>query len=540
MKVKVKFDLASIKTWIFEHGEKLAFGLMVLVFLMFMYSAAKREVLEATKQPDKLQQVANQVTSHVADSKWDEKRTGVQIVDYQQRAKRESVPHEKFPINVPLSTPLIDPKGKRDDPEIFNAEELRASAGIGTFALRGDNVSAGSGGKPAGGKQGQGIRPTSSSKLKAQAWAVVTALVPTDKQAKEYSRVFSRAMGESAERDVPRYSGAIFERAQIDPANPDKLDWTPVDAMATFEAQWEVRGDEIVLPIYVDPELTSPLGPLVGAAWGESVAHPKIPPMWVTERQAEITAAAATAASAKANTVAADAAEAASGGRVRRAPAAPPTASAPVAARPSTTSYKLLRVFDYSVKPNTRYRYRVKLELQNPNYKLNPRFLKKPEAPSNKQEFRVADQWSDPTDVVAIPNGFDVLAGTVEPKGAEPVVNLLLTAVDGENGIPVSTKVRLYRGSVANKKESKVNATDPRNLQIVAIQDVDFKTGMVVLDIYGGKTVSTAKNKEKPMTAPGEVLLWDAQGGLVVHNDLDDLTQFENRQPPDDTDTAKK
>ena len=60
MKVKVKFDLASIKGWLFEHGEKLVFGIMLLVFLMMIYSATQREVLDASKEPDKLRSLAEE------------------------------------------------------------------------------------------------------------------------------------------------------------------------------------------------------------------------------------------------------------------------------------------------------------------------------------------------------------------------------------------------------------------------------------------------------------------------------------------------
>ena len=143
MKVKMKFDLASIKAWLFEHGEKLAFGTMVLVFLMFAYSALQREVLDPTKGETRLSETARAVTDHVSKSTWDVKNAGVQIVDYKERAKRDPVPPEAFATNKPLAWPIFDPKGKRDDPEIYSIEEPRASAGVGTFALKGAEAPAG-------------------------------------------------------------------------------------------------------------------------------------------------------------------------------------------------------------------------------------------------------------------------------------------------------------------------------------------------------------------------------------------------------------
>ncbi len=524
MKVKMKFDLASIKAWLFEHGEKLAFGTMVLVFLMFAYSALQREVLDPTKGEARLAEAARAVTDHVSKSTWDVKNAGVQIVDYKARAKRDPVPPEEFATSKPYAWPIFDPKGKRDDPEIYSIEEPRASAGVGTFALKAAGAPAGAspGGGQVGGGRGEvrkpvggGVKPSNEAKLKCQPWAVVTALVPIEKQAAEYSRVFSHAMGEAAERDTPRYARVLVERAVIDAKNPDKLDWKPLGPLTVDQADWEQKGEEIVDTKYLDPNLTFRLGPLVGGDWTDSVTHPKIPPFWVTNA-ADVAAPA-----------------------VPVAPGAPgKPAAAPRAAR--TVSHKLLRVFDYTVQPNGRYRYRVKLELQNPNFGLNVKFLKNPAALLNSQELRTTEKWSDPTDVVTIPSGFEVLAGGVEPKLVEPAANLLVTTLNRQDGVPASTKTRTYRASLANKKESKVLATDPRNKKVIVIDEVDFNSGIVVVDIYGGKSVSNQKSKrESPFTAPGEVLLLDAQGNLTVHNDLEDHDQFLSRQPPEAADEPR-
>lgn len=520
MKVKMKFDLASIKAWLFEHGEKLAFGTMVFVFLMFAYSALQREVLDPTKGEARLSEAARAVTDHVSKSVWDVKNPGVQIVDYKERAKRDPVPPEAFATSKPYAWPIVDPKGKRDDPEIYSIEEPRASAGVGTFALKGAEAPAGatSGrGQGAGGggqKLRGGVKPSNEAKLKSQPWAVVTALVPIEKQTAEYSRVFSHAMGEAAERDTPHYARAIVERAVIDAKNPDKLDWKPLGPLTVDQTDWQEKGEEIVDTKYLDPNLTFHLGPLVGGDWTDSVTHPKIPPFWVTN----------------AADVAAPAVPVATGAPGK--PAAPPRAA-------RTVSHKLLRVFDYTVQPNGRYRYRVKLELQNPNFGLNAKFLKNPAAPLNSQELRTTEKWSDPTDVVVVPSGFEVLAGGVEPKLIEPAANLLVTTLNRQDGVPASTKTRTFRASLANKKESKVLATDPRNKKVIVIDEVDFNSGIVVVDIYGGKSVSLPKRRDSPFAAPGEVLLLDANGNLTVHNDLDDHDQFLSRQPPEEADEPR-
>jgi hypothetical protein len=68
--------------------------------------------------------------------------------------------------------------------------------------------------------------------------------------------------------------------------------------------------------------------------------------------------------------------------------------------------------------------------------------------------------------------------------------------------------------------------------------DVKFKSDMVVLDIRGGKGIS-GKNGSK-LTSPGEVLLLDRNGDLVVRNELDDRSMYEKRTPPEEPETKAK
>lgn len=536
MKVKVKFDLASIKGWLFEHGEKLAFGLMVVVFLLFTYSAAKREVLDDSKQPDKLKTVAESVTRHVESSLWKPENPEVQLVDYQARTKRDEVRPEHFAIPIIWNSPIADAKGKREDPEIFNAEQLLVSAGTAPFAFKGQAVApvAGKAGaeaaRPARGQapaNGRGFMPAGGAKLEPQSWVVITALVPVDKQTTEYHRVFSQAAGMNPQRDTPQYAGKMVERAEIDEKQPDKLDWKPLTAADQIEQRWEATMGEIVDARFLDLELTDPLGPRVGEDWEMySVSHPAL----VVAATEESAAAPATATP---DNKGEDAAPAANTPLMRgRQPEQ--VAAAPVA-KPATTTtpnvtHKLLRVFDYSVKPGKKYRYRVKLGLQNPNFGVHAKYLKNPGAPENQQSTRLAKEWSEPTPVVTVPEGYGVLAGSVE-SSRDPWAKLLLTAIKPD-GVVAAAEVRVQRGSVANKRE-KVEAIDPRDGTRQPATEVDFKTRMVVVDVFGGKMVSGPKRRlESPINAPGEVLLLDSAGNLIVHNDLEDLDDYEYRLPP--------
>jgi hypothetical protein len=192
------------------------------------------------------------------------------------------------------------------------------------------------------------------------------------------------------------------------------------------------------------------------------------------------------------------------------------------AAAPEKLSDKLFRFFDFTVEPGKRYRYRVQLALENPNFNVPDFFLTPAATKMRTKEFRPT-AWSEPTPVVAIPYGNDVLAGAVQPNGFEPTANLKLVAMDPEEGLRGTTELKAMRGRLLNLKES-VAVFDPRSNQTKMV-DLDFHTDAILLDMRGGKQL----DKEKTLTEPGELLLLDRNHNLVVRHELDDAEQ--RRQP---------
>jgi hypothetical protein len=198
----------------------------------------------------------------------------------------------------------------------------------------------------------------------------------------------------------------------------------------------------------------------------------------------------------------------------------------------------LLRVFDYSVQPGKKYRYRVTLGLQNPNYGLSPLQLKKPESAANRQ---LAGQPSAATSVVTIPDGHRVLAGPVDAgsRYTEPSATLVVTAIDPEEGIQAAAKLeKVRRGTVANKKQEQVKVKDPRT-QVVKDLTLDFESNILVLDIHGGRTLP-GKRRSPAITTFGEVLLLDAEGNMMVRSELDDQSLYSKSLIEDKAEPAPK
>ncbi len=539
MKVKVKFDVAALKKWVFAHGEKVAFGAMALVFLLFTYSALRHEVLSEKNQPDRLKKLSADVNAHVSNSAWDQKREGVQLVDYDKRANRELIPKESYPLAKPFDEPLADQKIKRGSPAVFPVEELRVAAGSGSFALRPEAGNDGRQGAAAAALQpGGGIKPSPGARLKAQFWAVVTGLVPYEKQAEEYSRVFERAMNPNKEPNLPQYAGVEIERAEIDDSNPDKLEWKklPPDSAEVFEKEWEIIAPDVVESEFIDPALTFHLGPLVGADWDASVSHPKIP---LAQAGTNLPQQPVAAQAPKVQEPAAAAGPANAQGRFAKAAQAPAAAapkSAPdashvvAAAKPASIGYRLLRVFDYSVEPNHKYRYRITVGLKNPNYQLGPQYLEKPDV-AKEESLEIGP--TGPTEIVRIPAGHRVLAGATAKKSSasEPAAMLMVITVDQNSGIEATTELMVQRGSLANASRSTAYANDPRDGKVRELPDIDFKSGFVVLDIRGGRPI----RKE---ISPVEVLLLDSNGNLVVRDELDDQSAYQHSKPPEPPDST--
>ena len=505
MKVKLKLDLQSVKNAALEHGEKVALGFVAIVFLMFIYSALGREVLDASKQPDRLLSKVDQATAHASQADFDPARDQLQVVEYADRAKRREVDVSLYGAPLLFDPPLAPPKTRRDDPKPLAIEQLRADSGFGVFALvdtAADDAGAGNA-SSRGGNRGAGHKPNPKAQLDARPYVVVTGLVPWYKQMREYSRAFEDALGEDPEGDRPQYMSCLLERAEINPAEPDKLDWQPVPPSDDFETEWEAKLDDTIPDELLEKNLVTSLGPLVNGTWGDAVSHPML-----------------RTSGSGSQSVAKKADDKDGSSTVR------PAATAKVTK--SEIEYRLCRAFDFHVESSKKYRYRIKARLQNPNFGLPIPWLKNP--PSSSSEF-IETEWSNPTGTVAVPDGFGALAGTAtrDSKSYDPEVTMMITSIVPDEGIEAFTEVTVKRASALETSAAKAKAIDPRDDSLRDLEDVQFNTGIVVIDIHGGESMS--RNRLSTLIEPVEVLYRDRQGNLRVRNEFDDEPLMEDRRP---------
>jgi hypothetical protein len=196
-----------------------------------------------------------------------------------------------------------------------------------------------------------------------------------------------------------------------------------------------------------------------------------------------------------------------------------------------------LRFFDFDVEPGKTYRYRIFLILFNPNFGLDAKVLKNV-ADGNRDNWYIGhdkeqrdDQkmiisaepkvdnmpWSDPTPLVTIPSDQGILAGKVEtPHNAvEPQGELYSVRWLPENGERAFTVIEKVKRAQMIDVLPRASENGPRNVK------VDFTTNDCVIDMRGGESLSL-HDKDKELTAPGQVLCMDHDGRLVIHDELDD------------------
>lgn len=183
--------------------------------------------------------------------------------------------------------------------------------------------------------------------------------------------------------------------------------------------------------------------------------------------------------------------------------------------------FLMLRFFDLSVQPGKRYKYRVQLVMADPNFSqlrdsLDPSVLKRERKPT------IYGEWSEPSPTISIPQaGIVRIAESDPPRNGyytEPQATLLVESFGiDERGNPTqaSKEIEARRGAVMNFS-GEVEALVERGRFIEKLDDFELYTGIVVLDLQGGKSLS------RDLKEPTHVLLMDGSGRMYMRDELDD------------------
>jgi len=219
--------------------------------------------------------------------------------------------------------------------------------------------------------------------------------------------------------------------------------------------------------------------------------------------------------------------------------------------------FLMFRYVDLEVEPGKAYRYRLRLWVEDPNQpgpgkptpaarsldqSVKDRLAKLPKRKVNDpttgakiklpQFWRLAE-WSEPSSIVRISLGHKMLVGTATPqliktirgegqslryRAREPSAQMMVLQWDREHIANLPAEKPMPLGGVGYLKQD-TELLDGQRLK--KLEDYRFTSTTVVVDIGGGEELG-----KLDLTAPGEVLIWNAQGDLIVLDELNDAEEF--------------
>lgn len=407
-----------------------------------------------------------------------------------------------------LDKPLFEDLARRTQPVALPMEDLRAVAGLAVLpAAQAPAAREPEAPRPSRGRGRGPAEPAAPGPVGPAArivpYVLVTGLIPAAKQLGEYERAFAAAGYRDARRDAPLWSDFEIDRGSVGPDG--KETWQRIDLAATAMqmARWTATAADLVPAPYLlgaaedgRNAKTTPLafcGPLpqrIDEPWGPEQVHP-----WVLE---QVRAAAARQVPAQpapqAVPPAAETAAPSPFGDVPPAnqpvpePVAETSGPAAAAEEPAAPALRMFRFLDTGVESGKVYRYRVRLKVWNPNWRLDPQWLADP-ALAGPQVLASAD--SGPSPAVRIPAKLSML---VEPLTADDVKRLRLrpglfeVLVLDESRATGSYSLRSVlteMGGVANVEDPAAKAGERGGEQRSRGEPV--ATGRVLIDVFGAQ-----------------------------------------------------
>ena len=567
MKSKRKLDAKAIKQFFIDHTEKIAIGVVGLLFLYFTYSAVMLQANDSyKKEPKNLAEAVQAAqTTMVAGPKLETPVTEAPIPPYAKHIERFKEPEDasKYSITEPIYPVTIAQRNPRGTPLVIPVEELRAVAGRG--ALNGRDSGAGTVG---------------------QRWVSITGLVPYAKQLAEYKSKFESASLQAG-HDVPDYGGFLVQRAEVTPGAAGEPNWDKAVTICDSEFlthqldKWSGTAPDVVEIRYISPSLASPLPVRAIGEWGDEVAHPSEIKVMPKEERDQMQGGGqggqfpAVPPNRRGEghgqqmpprmrgeggfirnprgPAPLEGRGGAPGGLFHRPPAGAKEDAAQnkIADEAQVPPYYLLRYFDFDVEPGKQYAYRVFPVLWNPNsyedvpentllepqqhnqqfLNFNPGKDQQPDANNKFNNLRIDVPWSNVCQTARLPGDLRLTAGTVEtaksPSPTEITGEVHFLRWDQTSGANTNaSQGGLYRGTVLNFENMNVITPGQQS----PTQE-KMESNYILADITGGEALP-AKERDKPH-AYGAMLFLDDAGNLVISDEASQAKEWiaETKEP---------
>jgi hypothetical protein len=502
--MKAKFDMKALPKLFLENVEKLIFVLVVLGFLFFIWKSIGRE--KYTGEPEELTQAVSRAKQTIKDASTD---VDGKVENVKERIEEISDPLEVKPYEMvtQFERPVFKPLSGRSEPTLVNIEKIV-------------------------GKPGRGLLANSGSSS-GQRWVLLTGLVNDEKMQKAYKECFREAAHRLPTDNIPEYVDFEVQRAEIVDESQDisKLEWQKpyqdIEAEYSRFASGSMGNAIDVNESQKNDFITFPLPSRQNRPWGPEVGHmPELPVQMPMHR--EIQAKSSGDQMGR------------STGRGRRhldstnrndANSNVNQQSRIAKKEKKISPYLLFRFLDYNVEPGKRYRYRVRLYLKNPNWQVAEQFLSKDvrDRMQDKDNWKsfIVSGWSKPSEVVRMTLDDRILAKEVislSRPDAEPSGTVVAIHWDKATGTEIFDEFSVSPGMLVNLfgKKAPASSASPG-------ASIDYKTEMCVLDMIGGEKLP---GRNRDLTRPGEMLLMDSNGALIVRNDQQDDLEYRKLKQP--------
>jgi hypothetical protein len=370
---------------------------------------------------------------------------------------------------------------------------------------------------------------------------VLTGRIPFGDQFKAFRAALDSAdvsPEHMTQYDNPEYFSFEVERQLVGGGAEAKWEKVDVQGLMADERRWAVQPmPDNVVQIYLHQSLSFPMLPAAVRDWQRLVTHPAIPLMF---HQDETTAAdpridvgnpGAVDRFRKRIGTDGEAVETDGGPRrIRTGETAESETATPE--QTAATPYYLFRFTDTQptdstkggLKPGATYRYRVRLELANPNFELPAAMLENPA--SRNEETRWTD-WAETAETVTIPRDKELLAyglrsgSLIDARG-----KFQFHVWDRKQGAEVAHDFELRRGEIADFVYPVKDHYNPYQDAGEEIPEFQFHYepadgGIPFLaDIRGGDPIAGGRGPR--VVQPAELLFIDAEGRMFTTNEAID------------------
>lgn len=508
----ISFNKEAIANFFLNHVEKIVVSLVGVFACTLLWGgidALRSKTVRREHRPDAVLARSTSTTGHIDRAKRPPDDVIVQKKELAEEIEPWLQPEVVPPTDVTLlDTPLFQELSKRTKPDVFPIEELQAVAGIAVLAVppRQARKQAEAGrdvepDPPAAAAQPAGGDPAATVRARITPFVIVTGLVPAVKQFLHYRQRYDSTSFRDPKRDVPLWSDYVVERCVGPPGGAEKWERINLQAAARqFRDEWAGAQPESLPPAFLlnagqvrfatprtapDPALPGagycgPLPQLAAGTWGVESLHPQF--LRELRKMAAV-----------------------------QATATPPAGTPPPPA--SMPDHRLFRFVDTKVESGRTYRYRVRLSVWNPNFKLSAQHLADA---SLAKDPLLASAASNTTAPVTVPGSTTVLASAERKTDSKRLKSgLVEILVLGENPLTGNYSLRSLITEIGGMVNVDKRLNRPAETRT---RGEDIFTERLFIDMHGRQEERDEGRSPKngPRPEPLEMLLRRRDGSFEL------------------------